>query len=64
MEKLKKKKRPMGRPKSDNPSSATLPLIRVTPDKLKEYKQAAETSGSNFSHWVRGTLDKALVKTK
>lgn len=60
----KKQAKPMGRPKIDDPADQRLPVVRVTKDKLDAYKRAAETSGSNFSQWVRGTLDKALVKTK
>jgi hypothetical protein len=62
MEKHKPKQ--MGRPKMDNPANKQLPKVRVTQDKLDAYKQAAEGSGANFSQWVRGTLDAALVKTK
>lgn len=57
-------KRPQGRPKLDNPRSTQLPVVRVTPDKLAEYKQAATASDSNFSQWVRSTLDKAAKKNK
>ncbi len=51
----------MGRPIGsmiDNPK-VVMPSIMVDPEKLLEYKQAAEASGSNFSQWVRGALDKA-----
>lgn len=55
----------MGRPVGstiDNPMSTQLPVIRVTPQKLTEYKEAADASGSNFSQWVRSTLDMGVKK--
>lgn len=52
----------MGRPKVDNPKTARLPVVQVTPDKLEAYKAAAKESGSNFSQWVRGALDEKAKK--
>ena len=53
------KKTRMGRPKSDNPATEKLPMIRVTGDQLKAYKAASERQGLTFSAWVRESLDKA-----
>ena len=53
------KKTRMGRPKSDNPATEKLPMIRVTGDQLKAYKTASKLSGMTFSAWVRENLDKA-----
>jgi len=49
-----------GRPKSENPASERLPVVRVTPEQLKTYKETAEKSDITFSAWVRGVLDKAV----
>lgn len=43
---------------------STPPGSQVTKDKLETYERSAEVSGKNFSQWVRGVLDTALVKTK
>lgn len=54
---LKKKR---GRPAIANPATEQFPSIRVTKEKLAEYRQAAETEGLKFAEWVRGALDKSL----
>jgi len=59
-----KEAKPMGRPKIDHPADKKLPMVRVTGRQLTAYKRAAEASGINFSQWVRGALEAALVKTK
>lgn len=61
----KKETKPRGRPKgssSENPATKTLAGVRVTADKLNNYKQAASKSGVSFSAWVRNALDKACKK--
>lgn len=55
-EELKK----MGRPPVDNPASARLPSIRITPNKLKAYKNAARDENMILSEWVRKALDREL----
>lgn len=53
-------KKKMGRPPIANPANKILPNIRVTPDKLNEYRQAAESAGLKFAAWARRALDKAV----
>ena len=53
-----KKKR--GRPTVANPATEQFPSIRVTKDKLEEYRQAAESDGLSFSQWVKSVLDRAV----
>jgi len=50
----------MGRPRVDNPASARLPSIRITPDKLEAYKDAAVKKDIKLSEWVRDALDREL----
>lgn len=52
------KRRP-GRPKTKNPATERLPVVRVTPNNLNRYKAASESAGATFSAWVRDALDKA-----
>ena len=56
------KKRKPGRPKTDNPASEKLPMIRVTPEQLDNYKAAAEHEELPFSVWVREKLDRAAKR--
>ncbi len=56
------RKRKPGRPKSENPATKKLPMVRVTPDQLENYKEAAEIEGLAFSAWVRTVLDKAAKR--
>ncbi len=53
------KKRPMGRPKSDNPASEIFPRVRITPKQLENYKRKAKKAKLKFSEWARAVLDKA-----
>jgi len=57
----KKRGRPVGA-KAENPASEKLPMVRVTPEQLKAYRQASEHSQQSFSAWVRNTLDKEAQK--
>jgi predicted HicB family RNase H-like nuclease len=52
----------MGRPPVENPATERLPMVRVTPEKLKAYKEAAEKEEISFSAWVRKSLDSAIKK--
>lgn len=49
----------MGRPKSEDPSSKKLPMVRVTEDQLNNYRKSSKREGKTFSGWVRDCLDKA-----
>ena len=53
-----KPKKPKGRPKSDDPSSVVLPPIRVTPDQLRRYREAATRAERSLSAWIRLVADK------
>jgi len=58
-------KRKRGRPKGSviaNPASEALPRIRIRPDQLAAYTNAAERGGKSLSAWVRDTLDAAATK--
>lgn len=57
-------KRKRGRPRAANPATEQFPSIRVTKDKLDEYRQAAESDGLSFSQWVKSILDKAVNATR
>ena len=59
---MNKQIRKPGRPKSDNPATEKLPMIRVTPDQLENYKAAAEHEEKAFSAWVRDKLDRAAKR--
>ena len=59
---MRKTAKRMGRPPIENPASKTLPRIRVTPDQLENYKEAAEHEEMAFSAWVRDKLDKAAKR--
>ena len=58
------KKKPFGRPKSDNPADQRLPHIRVTKDQITKYKVQAEQKQLTLSAWVKQTLDKACKRNK
>lgn len=51
------KPKKMGRPPTENPK-VRMPGMMVDSDQLAAYKKAAKKSGSNFSQWVRDTLDR------
>jgi len=55
-----KETKQMGRPKSENPATEKLPMVRVTPEQLNAYKEAAEKSNITFSAWVRDALDEKI----
>jgi len=57
---MSKEKKPLGRPKLDNPASKSLAGVRITPDQLTNYKRKAKKANQKFSEWVRAVLDKAL----
>jgi len=52
--KATKKKR--GRPETGH---VRFPGVRLTPDQLSRYTEAAASAGVAFSEWVREALDKA-----
>ena len=54
-----KKRRP-GRPKSSNPASFNLPVVRVRKDRLEAYRGAAKRKEMTFSDWARNALDNAI----
>ena len=56
---MSKEKKPLGRPKLDNPASKRLAGVRVTPDQLTTYKRTAKIAKISLSEWVRAVLDKA-----
>ena len=49
MEKDVKIKRPVGRPKVENASTARLPVVRVTPKQLESYRSSAKDAGATLS---------------
>jgi len=51
-----KKKR--GRPPTDNPATEKLSNVRVTPDQLTTYNEAAATHGESMAAWVKRNLDR------
>ena len=54
--------RKRGRPpgwKPKNPVNRMLP-VKVTEDKLAEYKEAAKRKEMTFSDWARNALDNAI----
>jgi len=55
-----KEKKPLGRPKIDNPASMSLAGVRITPKQLENYKRKAKKAKLTFSEWIRAVLDKAL----
>jgi len=59
---MSNKKKSRGRPLSDNPASERLPVVRITPDQLENYKEAAEQEEMAFSSWVRDKLDRAAKR--
>ncbi len=60
MQETDPKNRRPGRPKTNNPANARLPVVRITPVKLDVYRQAAQDRGVSISEWVRVSLDAAL----
>jgi hypothetical protein len=55
-----KPKKP-GRPKLPKGSAKVGTLrIRVTPDELKSFENAAKLKGQTISQWIRGTLGAAM----
>ena len=46
-----------GRPTTTNPATQRLPVVRVTPAKLDEYRNIATRMGVSISEWVRVNLD-------
>jgi len=56
------KKKPFGRPKSENPADHRLPHIRVTKGQLEKYRNKAISKGKTLSAWVKEILDKASKK--
>jgi predicted DNA binding CopG/RHH family protein len=61
---MRKTSKQKGRPRSNNPATARLPNIRVTPDKLREYRDKARQEGVTFSEWVRTALERALKRSR
>jgi len=51
-----KKKR--GRPPTDNPATEKLSNVRVTPEQLVTYSEAADTHGETMAAWVKRNLDR------
>ena len=49
-----------GRPPKTNPSSKTLPPIRVTADQKERYRKAAEKKGMSVSAWIKSLADKEV----
>ena len=62
-EEKKKRGRPAGY-RAKNPATETLPKVRVTPDQLASYRDAAEASGQTVSAWVRGALEKEINRAR
>lgn len=52
-----------GRPSVENPATERLPMIRLTPEQLKAYKQVAELEGLSFAAWAKTNLDR-IAKRK
>jgi predicted HicB family RNase H-like nuclease len=36
--------------------------VRITPEQMERYRQAAEADGRSLSNWARDRLDKAAAK--
>ena len=52
--------RPPGRPKTANPATERLPVVRITPDKLATYRKLAGDMGVSVSEWIRVNLDASI----
>lgn len=59
----KRRGRPVGS-KIEKPASATLPRVRITPEKLNEYKEASVNNGLTFSDWIRQALDREVKRKR
>ena len=55
-------KRKRGRPPVENPASETLPRVRVTPDQLAAYNNAARERDDSLSGWIKSNLDRAAKR--
>ena len=55
-------KKPRGRPPIENPATETIPRVRVTPEQLQSYRDAADSKAESFSEWLRRNLDKAVKR--
>ena len=54
----------MKSPPIENPATTRLLHIRVTSEKLTEYRQTAESEGLTLAEWTRGVLDKAFKASR
>lgn len=52
----------MGRPPVENPATEKLPNIRVTPEQLQSYRDAATSKDETLSDWVRRHLNRAAKR--
>ena len=57
------KRRP-GRPSNPNKPTESLGGVRVHPEQLEAYTQAAESVGATRADWIRDTLDRAARRRR
>lgn len=56
------KKKRRGRPSTPNPATEKLSNVRVTPEQVENYSNAAETHGESMAAWVKRNLDRAAAR--
>ena len=57
-------KRPPGRPPNPNKPTESLGSVRVHPEQLEAYSEAAEAAGTSRADWIRDTLDRAARRRR